>query len=59
MNVMIDRETGRNKGFAFVTYEDLDERGVEKLVTGGGTGMGWEIDGKVVSETFTSGVRLN
>ena len=53
MNVMIDRDTGRNKGYAFVTFEDLDDRGVEKLVSGGGTG--WEVDGKVVSAVLLEG----
>lgn len=41
---MTDRETGRNKGFAFITFEDLADDQVEKLVDGGG----WEIDGKTV-----------
>ncbi|TDL15096.1 hypothetical protein BD410DRAFT_695615, partial [Rickenella mellea] len=44
VNVMADRETGRNKGFAFLTFEDLADGQVEKLLGGGG----WEIDGKTV-----------
>jgi RNA-binding protein Musashi len=54
LNVMMDRDTGRNKGFAFVTFEDLDDSGVDTLVSGGGTGGGWEIDGKVVSKYIHS-----
>jgi RNA recognition motif-containing protein len=42
-HVMFDRETNRNKGFGFVTFED--EESVERAM--GATGM--ELDGKTVS----------
>jgi RNA-binding protein Musashi len=42
-HVMMDRETMRNKGFGFVTFDD--ENGVERSMAA--TGM--ELDGKMVS----------
>jgi RNA-binding protein Musashi len=41
--VMVDRETGRSKGFGFITFEDTN---VEPIL-----GFGkLEIDGKMVSQ---------
>ena len=42
---MFDRETNRNKGFGFVTFED--DEGVERAM--GATGQ--ELDGKPVSRS--------
>jgi RNA-binding protein Musashi len=44
-HVMFDRETNRNKGFGFVTFED--DEGVERAM--GATGQ--ELDGKPVSSS--------
>lgn len=46
-NVMGDRESGRNKGFGFITFEDLSDAQLEKIVSGG-----WEVDGKMVCFLF-------
>ena len=43
VNVMFDRETGRNKRFAFATFEDLSEQEFTRIVSGQ-----WEVDGKLV-----------
>jgi len=48
INVMMDRETGRNKGYAFATFEDLPEHEVSRIIGGG-----WEVDDKVASHPHT------
>ena len=42
---MGDRESVRNKGFGFATFEDLPDTQLEQLTKAGG----WDIDGKMVS----------
>lgn len=49
-HVMMDRETMRNKGFGFVTFDD--ENGVERSMAA--TGM--ELDGKMVSTQVWRGI---
>lgn len=49
INVMMDRETGRNKGYAFATFEDLPEHEVSRI-----TGGSWDVDGKVVRHATAS-----
>lgn len=49
INVMMDRESGRNKGYAFATFEDLPEHEASRI-----TGGGWEVDGKVVRHSSTA-----
>ena len=49
--VMLDRETGRSKGFGFVSFEDTD---VTPFLGFGNL----EIDGKLVSFTITPESRL-
>ena len=46
-NVMGDKESGRNKGFGFITFEDLSEAQLDKIV-----GNPWEVDGKMVCWKF-------
>ena len=50
-HVMFDRETNRNKGFGFVTFEDDD--GVDRAMEA----TGQELEGKPVSRGGGGGIR--
>ena len=51
---MGDRESGRNKGFGFATFEDLPDAQLEQLTKQGG----WDIDGKMVRTFGTQRISI-